>query len=283
MQSQRRSVKNVHLTKRYHWPYVGNWLALNLVQLALIEICTLFILSNLQGVGLAVGKLAIGSVVVCIAMIAMLCSLGVVWAHRLAGVHLRTESTFLKIAEGDKSVRLRYRDSDRLEDLELAFDLMMSSFEQDKPIYLEREEDTDGSDATGERRSWRNMQLTSRYHFSYMAIWVVISILQLIVLYFAGLFSLHTMNHPPVDVALATTVSSVLTLGLGFLILWRGMKSAHRLAGVHVRLTNVFHLVARGKRDLVLKFRAYDKLESLEQAFADMMTTLNQSVAPSES
>jgi nitrogen fixation/metabolism regulation signal transduction histidine kinase len=68
--------------------------------------------------------------------------------------------------------------------------------------------------------------------------------------------------------------ATLLALGVGAGVIWKGFQTAHRLAGVHIKLMNTFHRIAAGEPNVNLKFRAYDRLENLEVAFAAMMESL---------
>ena len=281
---QKRQAKNIVLTKRFHWPYVGGWLLFNIAQTLLLEFFVLFSLTRLKHVRLPwpTEYYLLLTAIFTVLFIGVLSFIGISWAHRIAGVYIRIERVFRKIADGDFTQRLKFRASDQLDQLELAFHAMMVSFESPLPADSDASEtlsDDDDSDEN-ERRNWKNMQLTSRYHFSYMAVWVLLSIGLLILVYAAGFFALHIGRFGQPQSFLANldalpVIASALGLTVGFLILWQGMKTAHKLAGVHIRLERTFQRVASGERDLQLKFRASDKLASLEEAFADMMKTLN--------
>lgn len=276
------------LTKRFHWPYVGGWLLLNIALTIILEFFVLYSLTRLKHVELPwpLEYYLFLTATFAVGFIATTSFIGLSWAHRIAGVYIRIERVFLAIAEGDHTQRLRFRASDQLEQLEQAFHAMMLSFEgptKEQNVLESVDDDDDEADEEDpdakERRSWKNMQLTSKYHFAYMTVWVIISLGQLILVYAAGFFAFQISAYTePQGLASSSSalplIAAAVGLTLGFVILWQGMKTAHKIAGVHIRLERTFRRIARGERDLELRFRASDKLEPLERAFATMMTSL---------
>jgi len=59
-------------------------------------------------------------------------------------------------------------------------------------------------------------------------------------------------------------------------IIGMGVMTAHRIAGPYIRLKAVFDEVGSGNLDCRLKFRKYDRLDHLEEAFNRMMDSLQQ-------
>ena len=278
--NDQRSLKNVKLTRRFHWPYFGGWLRLTIGLVVFVEVSTLYMLSSLDPANLpfAPGTLVAGSALMTVAGVSALVALGRFSAHRIAGVHLRTEKVLRQLAEGKQDVQLRFRSEDELEDVEAAFEAMVWHLQSSEPpVSATEEQPEDEEAAANNRRSWRNIQMTSRYHHKYMAIWMLISLGLLTAAYGALLllfYVLHYQGHGP-DPTVLTLVVTPFVIAMAGLVMWRGYLTAHRLAGVHLRLANVFHSIARGERDVELRFRSYDRLENLEAAFAQMMEWVN--------
>ena len=65
---------------------------------------------------------------------------GVLSAHRIAGVHLRLKKVFDQVREGSLDTRLRFRNEDRLDEVEHSFNIMMDSLQQRVRVGVERGE-----------------------------------------------------------------------------------------------------------------------------------------------
>jgi methyl-accepting chemotaxis protein len=277
--SEQRKLKNVYLTSKYHWPYVGGWLIVNIFLTIVVEGLILASLHTVSGTytKLPISKYATISSLVGVIVIIGLSALAMLWAHRIAGVHIRTETVFNKIAQGDRTIQLRYRASDQLEDVEEAFDRMMTSLAEREDGSL-AEPGKAETPKSRDRRSWKNMQLTSKYHFSYMAVWLLVSIGLLMATYASTVFYLYLRHYvvpsSSLNLNLVFGVLSVVVLALGAFTIWRGFQTAHRLAGVHIKLIQTFDRVAGGEGGVELRFRSSDKLEHLETAFQAMMESL---------
>lgn len=268
------------LTGRYHWPYVGGWLVFNVVLTLVVEGFVLAALTTIEEsyTQLPISSYGLISAVVAIVVIVGLTGLAALWAHRIAGVHIRTESVFNRIADGDRSARLRYRSSDQLEDVEEAFERMMLFLASGRKSEKTRSVDMDDSAEASERRSWRNMQMTSKYHFSYMAVWLLVSVGLLMAAYAACLFYFYLRHYvlpeTQFDLTLYSVILSVFVVIVAAVTIWKGFNTAHRLAGVHIKLAQTFDRVASGETGVELRFRSYDRLTHLEDAFRDMLETL---------
>jgi len=283
MQANKRSLKNIALTRRFHWAYIGDWLLLTVALVVVAECLLLAIVNTLSSSSLFFDpqKVSLLSVLVCVVVILGLACLGALWAHRIAGVHIRSESVLRQAAAGDLSVQLRFRAGDDLEEVEDAFQAMMATLRGEPPEEALSETPSlqEESVAERERRSWQNMELTSRYHYKYMAIWILTSIFFLAVAYTTVVLYLYVLNYSGGDFQLEPLVWFV-TLSSGIIggyLVWRGIKTSHRLAGVHVKLARTFQRVARGEKDVTLRFRAGDKLDAIEAAFEDLMNSCRQS------
>jgi methyl-accepting chemotaxis protein len=274
--AEKRSLKNVALTRRFHWAYIGAWLVLNAVLLAGAEGFVLAIINTLPPSTLSFDpvRVSVISFVVALLLVIALAMLGTLWAHRIAGVHIRMEKVLRRAAEGDLNVTLRFRAGDDLEEVEEAFDAMMSTL-RGEPALEPVPDSSPGEESQEdrERRSWRSMELTSRYHYKYMAIWIVISIVFLVATYANGLLYLYVLNYSGYDIPLIpiTWLFTIVTGALCAFLIWRGFLSSHRLAGVHVKLAQTFQRVAQGEKNVELRFRAQDRLEAVEEAFQALM------------
>jgi HAMP domain len=275
----KRSLKNVALTRRFHWAYFGDWVVLNTVLVVVAEAFFLVTLKSLIPSNLPFDPIRLSAASVAIALVVVLglFFLGAWWAHRIAGVHIRMEKVLRRVAEGDLSVSLRFRDGDDLDEVEGAFESMMATLrgEQGEKILEEGPITSQERD----RRSLQNMVLTSRYHYKYMAIWVLVSVLLLAAAYATGVLCLYVLNYSGGDFRLTPLVwvATILAGCAGAYLVWRGFRTSHRLAGVHVKLARTFQQVAQGRKDVDLRFRSYDKLEAIEEAFQALMVFIRSS------
>ena len=277
---EKRSIKNIKLTKKYHWTYMIYWVLLNSLLLVVTE--AVFLLSIQQDVipqpDFLPVSLSLFSIIVFLAMLVCVQFIGRIWAHRLAGVHIRTERT-LKEAAQDFSVRLRYRKTDRLEEVAEAFNEMMESLEH--PSNESRNETADEiksgpQKSSRNRRTLRNLDQTSKHHIHYMSIWLSLTCGNLLTNYLAATLYvfLVTVQGQDIDLHQAVTLLTALLLFAVIGVMFGAAVTAHRLAGVHVKLARTFERVASGERDVVLRFREYDKLTPLEDAFAEFMNAV---------
>jgi HAMP domain-containing protein len=133
------------------------------------------------------------------------------------------------------------------------------------------------------QRKLRNVWLTRRYHFRYFGLWVLL-VMFLVISFNAVIYLLiesrweDIYTLPPdalrqylmqrqAFVAGLAAEGVILTVGTVFL----AMLTAHRIAGPYIRLRIAFKEVTTGNFDHVLKFRQYDHLEDVAEAFNKMM------------
>lgn len=126
----RRSLKNLSLTKQYFSQYYG---FSTLISQVLLINCFVLVLSIFycnassqeQFTALVLGTTAVTAV-----LGLLLAGSHVLKAHKIAGVHLRMEKLFDRIREGDLEARLQLREDDHLDSLENSFNLMMDYLNQ---------------------------------------------------------------------------------------------------------------------------------------------------------
>lgn len=126
---EKRSLKNIVLTKKHHWAYLGKWVLLSQVQVALLySVCIYHVISvSWHGADVnVIGFIAVATVIG-VSISAVIAFLGILTAHRIAGVHVKLKNTFDALAEGDESVRLRFRSYDKLDDVANSFNHMMEA------------------------------------------------------------------------------------------------------------------------------------------------------------
>jgi len=143
-QQQRRSVKNVVLTKKYHLPYTGTSIFMSLSLLFILYGIVMYRFLELfkEGADLPFLPLTGLTTVITGLIGAGIVAVNVLAAHRIAGVHIKLLATFGKVQEGDFTTRLRFRKEDKLEAVEEAFNSMMDAVEAKVGA-------TEASEATG--------------------------------------------------------------------------------------------------------------------------------------
>jgi methyl-accepting chemotaxis protein len=136
------------------------------------------------------------------------------------------------------------------------------------------------------RRTLANLKLTRKHHFTYLGLWILMTMALIIalnvVLYlyaeerWGGVYSLDSAFHSLYVSHRVTFVTALFTEAALLIaaIVMLARLTAHRIAGVFIRLQQTFKSVQEGNVEQPLKFRKYDKLEDLEEAFNDMMTAL---------
>lgn len=145
-QKQRRSIKNVVMTKAHHMLYMGPQIFITLMILGLIYatlIHRIFAMAQ-EGQDIPYATLAVISTV-CVTVAAIL-SVGsaIVAAHRIAGVHIKLAQVFDRIAAGEFDTRLKFRSTDKLEEVEVAFNNMMDSLRSQMGLAADKAECDEG-------------------------------------------------------------------------------------------------------------------------------------------
>ncbi len=130
-QTNKRSLKNVTLTSKYHFQYVGSLLAVLLGFVLLVYFLLLF---HYYSITLGMGDFdnfswtaVLGLTFIAGIMALGLSGVAVLAAHRIAGVHVKLRNVMKQIEEGDLDAKLKFRSTDKLEDVEEAFNSMMAS------------------------------------------------------------------------------------------------------------------------------------------------------------
>lgn len=137
---------------------------------------------------------------------------------------------------------------------------------------------------TQEKRSIKNVVMTNKHHMAYMGPWVAISFGLITLIYVLILYHLYTVSNselaPPV---MGFVVGATIVVGiLAALVSFYGILTAHRIAGVHIKICAVLNRVKEGDLDTRVRFRSYDKLEEVEDAFNGMMEALQTRIERAE-
>ena len=124
---QKRSLKNVSLTRKYHMPYMGTSIFLSLSLLGIVYGLSLYRFLELAKSGAEAPFMAmfVISTILTILMGILIVGANILAAHRIAGVHIKLKNTFDQITADDLSGRLYFRKEDKLEELQDSFNAMM--------------------------------------------------------------------------------------------------------------------------------------------------------------
>jgi len=138
------------------------------------------------------------------------------------------------------------------------------------------------------RRKFSNVKLTQKWHAQYLGWWVVLSLVLVLLLDAAVYVSFEQMWNsfvpqgadPAFERAYRQTqviaVLVVTTLIFSAAILLLAVLTSHRIAGPYLRLMRTFEQVAQGDFNQRLKFRDYDNLDDVADAFNAMMDELER-------
>lgn len=136
-----RKLKNVKFTEQYRFQYMGLWMVVCFFLIALLDVTVfllyeqLTLLAHPEGVEVELGLgLGQSASIIAILLLTSVCGFAVValavfTAHRIGGPYIALKRTMDAIREGDLNRRLKFRDYDKLEDLEAAFNSMMDSLQ----------------------------------------------------------------------------------------------------------------------------------------------------------
>jgi methyl-accepting chemotaxis protein len=129
MGQEKRTVKSLLKTSKYHWLYVGNILAVTLGLVALLYLLLLQkVVSLTVGQEPALIKSLVGALTLSTFAVGVLVTLvALLQAHRVSGVHIKLKHTFDRVKNGDLDTQLKFRKSDHLGDVEDSFNEMMEA------------------------------------------------------------------------------------------------------------------------------------------------------------
>lgn len=281
-EKERRSLKNLPLTREYHWNYIGAWVVTNLILIGLCDAMVLFVVARSPAHLLPwpAPRLIALSAIIALLVMAAIVFLGTVSAHRLAGVHIKLTNVLNAIGDGDFKTELKFRQRDGLEEVEQAFLEMAQAIESGTPTPGGSEFPAPEADsgAEVEKRSRSSMRLTRKHHLNYMGGWVLLTVALIALTHMCAVCTVHFLIYLGVGLPSLQVLAVLAGLSPVFctFAIYQGFNTAHRLSGVHIQVTRVLKRVAQGERDLVLKFRASDNLGQVEKAFAHMMEAIRE-------
>lgn len=135
----KRSLRNLRLTKDFHFRYLGLWIIICMTLLVAVNV-TLFLWVSAHFSGMR--SILSGSHTkfiefreyIMYALFIEMCIFGIglvalakLTAHRIAGPYIRLQRTFDSIREGNSELRLSFRDYDGLDHVAESFNQMMET------------------------------------------------------------------------------------------------------------------------------------------------------------
>jgi len=140
------------------------------------------------------------------------------------------------------------------------------------------------------KRKLFSFKHTSKFHFRYMGLWVLVSVVLigvanvlLFLLVEEHWRALYTLDTQFQDQYMAQRQMMGMALGFEAFLFSIAMvvlakSTAHRIAGPYIKLRQVFNAVREGNLNQELHFRKYDHLKELEEAFNGMMAEVRSQV-----
>ena len=140
-----------------------------------------------------------------------------------------------------------------------------------------------------ERRKYSNVRITSKYHMPFLGCWVLVCMVLVTVFIFGviryeQLWSQHTLPHDDTlasfEIRQSQTMNRLILTGCAFLvgILLLALITAHRIAGPYIALLRTFDAIRGGDLNYPLRFRKYDRLEDVADAFNELMKELRDKI-----
>ena len=143
-------------------------------------------------------------------------------------------------------------------------------------------------DRTNNKRRLRNVNLTSKHHFSHLGLWILIMTLFIVTVnadvywyakqYWEAVYSVddslekyHVFRSLQL-MGIMIIKTTVFVLGAVLLAKF----TSHRVYGPFINLVNTCDAIRDGDVDRQLKFRDYDNLEYVESSFNGMVNTLRE-------
>jgi methyl-accepting chemotaxis protein len=133
--SDRRSIRNIRLTARFHSRYLSVWLVSAIVPIVALNVAIYFLFRALWQTSYAgedaslhvvtpsaiVGIIVVETVLLCLNLI----GLAAITVHRISGPYINLKRSFGRVRGGDIGYRMKFRKDDRLDDIADEFNGMM--------------------------------------------------------------------------------------------------------------------------------------------------------------
>ncbi len=137
-----RKLRNMKLTEKYRFQYLGHWILISLLFLVLLDIAVYLLYQQMwqnfvpQGAELAMEESfrhaqAIFTVTIMSLLFAgAVLGLAAFTAHRIGGPFIAMRRTMARVRDGDLNGRLKFRKYDKLEEVEASFNEMMDALQE---------------------------------------------------------------------------------------------------------------------------------------------------------
>ena len=135
-----------------------------------------------------------------------------------------------------------------------------------------------------QRRTLRSLSLTSKYFIPYFGniVFLMLGILVLLFVMIAFFVTNTVGSSDPEAYRLVMLSVALGTLLTAATIIFVCALTAHRIAGVHIKLKSTFDRIAAGDLDSRLYFRKEDNLDDVAGSFNIMMESLLRPKPPQE-
>ncbi len=130
---KRRSFRSIGLTRKHHFHYLGLWMLISaglagLLGAALALVAASDPAADPQAAALLLWGIVFATVIVIIGIV----YLSRITAHRIAGPYVQLVRVCNAVRDGNFAARLKFRDYDKLEDVEAAFAAMMDTVQKSR-------------------------------------------------------------------------------------------------------------------------------------------------------
>jgi HAMP domain-containing protein len=138
---KKRSLKNLRLTEKYRFQYLGHWMLVCFLFLVLLNVAIyavyeqIWLLQAPAGVNFAVERMhhnmqVAGTLIAISGFFGMaILLLAIFTAHRIGGPFIALKRTMAAVEQGNYKIRLHFRGYDKLDDVEAAFNTMMDALQ----------------------------------------------------------------------------------------------------------------------------------------------------------
>lgn len=139
---QQRKMRNMKLTEKYRFQYLGHWILISFLFLILLDIAVYLLYHQMwqtfvpQGAELAMEhSFRYGQVIRTLTVVSVLFGWAIAFlamftAHRIGGPYIALRRTMDSIREGNLSARLKFRKYDKLNEVEASFNAMAEELQK---------------------------------------------------------------------------------------------------------------------------------------------------------
>jgi methyl-accepting chemotaxis protein len=128
---EKRSLRNMSQTKKFHWAYLGQMIGATLSVVALLYVLAVAVINTTDQAQLNFSKEVLFGALFALTLmlVCLVVFMGVLTAHRIAGPHINMRKTCQRIIEGDHDARIHFRSADKLDDVQAVFNKMLDKLQ----------------------------------------------------------------------------------------------------------------------------------------------------------